>query len=91
MYVVTRSFRDKNGVFPVGSIVEPAGVRTFKSRLQQKHIVKVDEHNLEQWATFFKNRYGIELADKFAEVVAYTASTAKVEETKTPEPKNSDW
>lgn len=76
MYVVTRTFRDKNGVFPVGSIVEPTGVRTFKSRLQQKHIVKVDEHNITRWADFFRNRYGIELTDKLSEVVAAEASYA---------------
>lgn len=83
MYVVTRTFRDKNGVFPVGSIVEPTGVRTFKSRLQQKHIVKVDEHNITRWANFFKNRYGIELTDKLSEVVAaeaaYVAKNGPVE------------
>lgn len=74
MYVVTRTFRDKNGVFPVGSIVEPTGVRTFKSRLQQRHIVKVDEHNITRWAGFFRNRYGIELTDKLSEVVAAEAA-----------------
>lgn len=103
MYVVTRTFRDKNGVFPVGSIVEPTGVRTFKSRLQQKHIVKVDEHNITRWADFFRNRYGIELTDKLSEVVAAEAayqaangSTADEESTPEPEPEVSvdaedDW
>lgn len=91
MYVVTRTFRDKNGVFPVGSIVEPTGVRTFKSRLQQKHIVKVDEHNITRWADFFRNRYGIELTDKLSEVVAaedaYQAVNGSiVDEESTPEP-----
>lgn len=103
MYVVTRTFRDKNGVFPVGSIVEPTGVRTFKSRLQQKHIVKVDEHNITRWADFFRNRYGIELTDKLSEVVAaeaaYEAENGPVVDTEPivePEPKASvdaedDW
>lgn len=103
MYVVTRTFRDKNGVFPVGSIVEPTGVRTFKSRLQQKHIVKVDEHNITRWADFFRNRYGIELTDKLSEVVAaeaaYVAKNGSVEDevpTSEPAPETSvdaedDW
>ena len=91
MYVVTRTFRDKNGVFPVGSIVEPTGVRTFKSRLQQKHIVKVDEHNITRWADFFRNRYGIELTDKLSEVVAAEAAYQAVngstaDDESTPEP-----
>lgn len=103
MYVVTRTFRDKNGVFPVGSIVEPTGVCTFKSRLQQKHIVKVDEHNITRWADFFRNRYGIELTDKLSEVVAAEAAyqavnglTVDEESTPEPEPEASvdaedDW
>lgn len=103
MYVVTRTFRDKNGVFPVGSIVEPTGVRTFKSRLQQRHIVEVDEHNIARWASFFKNRYDIELTDKLSEVVAAEAAyqaangfTVDEESTPEPEPKTSvdtedDW
>ena len=70
MYVVTRTFRDSNGVFSVGSIIEPTEVKTFKSRLQQKHIVDVNEQNIERWATFFKNRYGIDLRDTFAAYIA---------------------
>lgn len=74
MYVVTRTFRDSNGVFSVGSIIEPTEVKTFKSRLQQKHIVDVNEQNIERWATFFKNRYGIDLRDTFAAYIAGAVS-----------------
>lgn len=77
MYVVTRTFRDSNGVFSVGSIVDPTEVKTFKSRLQQRHIVDVNELNVERWATFFKNRYGIDLKEKFAEQLGEQASVAK--------------
>lgn len=95
MYVVTRTFRDSNGVFSVGSIIEPTEVKTFKSRLQQKHIVDVNEQNIERWATFFKNRYGIDLRDTFA---AYIASAIS-EDTPVDEPQvstepvkqDSDW
>ena len=67
MFVVTRTFRDANGVFEVGSIVDPTSVKTFRSRLQQRHIVDVDESSVAEWAEFFKNRYGIDLKDTLAE------------------------
>ena len=62
MYIVTRTFRDSNGVFGVGSIVDPTSVKTFRARLQQRHIVDVNESNVQYWADFFKNRYNIDLA-----------------------------
>lgn len=67
MYIVTRTFRDANGVFEVGSIVDPTSVRTFRSRLQQRHIVDVHEEDIQKWAEYFKNRHGIDLSDKLAE------------------------
>lgn len=68
MFIVTRTFRDANGVFSVGSVVDATQVRTFKSRLADKHIVDVNEQNLEQWTTFFKNRYNINISDILNEV-----------------------
>ena len=70
MYIVTRTFRDANGVFEVGSIVGPTSVKTFRSRLQQRHIVDIDEANIAEWAEFFKNRHGIDLSDKLAQYIA---------------------
>ena len=61
MYIVTRSFRGPSGPLLAGSIVEPASIRDFRYRLQQKHIVEVTEHNFEQYQTFFKDRHGIEM------------------------------
>ena len=63
MFIVTRTFRDANGVFGVGSVVEPASVKAFRSRLAQRHIVDVNMSNLEEWAGFFKNRHGIDLQE----------------------------
>lgn len=70
MYIVTRTFRDSNGVFGVGSVVDPTSVKTFRSRLQQRHIVDIDEANIAEWAEFFKNRHGIDLSDKLAQYIA---------------------
>lgn len=61
MYIVTRTFRDANGVFGVGSVVDPTSVKAFKSRLQQRHIIDVNEANVEFWRDFLANRYGIDL------------------------------
>ena len=61
MYLVTRTFRDANGVFGVGTIVYPTSVKAFKSRLQQRHIVDINEANLDKWRVFFANRYGLDL------------------------------
>lgn len=61
MYVVTRTFRDAKGVFTAGTVVEPTDVRTFRSRLADRHIINVDECDMDRWVAFFKNRYGIDL------------------------------
>ena len=61
MFVVKRAFRDASGMVPAGSIVEPAGVKRFKHRLLEGHIVEVNEHNFDKYADFFKQRYGIDL------------------------------
>lgn len=91
MYVVTRTFRDSNGVFSVGSIVDPTEVKTFKSRLQQRHIVDVNELNVERWATFFKNRYGIDLKEKFAEQLVEQTFVAKPQTVTKVKTVESDW
>ena len=61
MFVVKRTFRDASGMIPAGSIVEPAGIKRFKHRLLEGHIVEVNEHNFDKYADFFKQRYGIDL------------------------------
>ena len=58
-YIVRRAFRDKQGPLPVGSIVEPTGVRNFKYRLGEQHIVQVNEQNYERYANLFLERFGV--------------------------------
>ncbi|MBR6396336.1 MAG: hypothetical protein IKS09_05145 [Lachnospiraceae bacterium] len=102
MYVVTRTFRDANGVFEVGSIVDPTSVRTFKSRLQQRHITNVDEENVKEWAEYFKNRHGIDLSEKLAEylnarpeeesvVVPMEGSSARIEPEQISSEEDESW
>ena len=61
MFVVKRAFRDASGMVPAGSIVEPAGIKRFRHRLLEGHIVEVNEQNFDKYADFFKQRYGIDL------------------------------
>nr|DAL21298.1 MAG TPA_asm: methyltransferase [Caudoviricetes sp.] len=61
MFVVKRAFRDASGMVPAGSIVEPAGIKRFRHRLLEGHIVEVNEHNFDKYTDFFKQRYGIDL------------------------------
>lgn len=61
MFVVKRTFRDASGMIPAGSIVEPAGIKRFKHRVLEGHIVEVTEQNFDKYADFFKQRYGIDL------------------------------
>lgn len=61
MFVVKRAFRDASGMITAGSIVEPVGIKRFKHRLLEGHIVEVNEQNFDKYADFFKQRYGIDL------------------------------
>ena len=61
MFVVKRPFRDAEGMVPAGSIVEPAGLKRFEHRLREGHIVEVTEQNFNEYAYFFKKRFGVNL------------------------------
>lgn len=91
MFVVKRTFRDASGMIPAGSIVEPAGIKRFKHRLLEGHIVEVNEQNFDKYADFFKQRYGIDLPvieqpkveqEKVEQSKASTPATAKKTEVK---------
>ena len=78
MFVVKRTFRDASGMIPAGSIIEPAGIKRFKHRLLEGHIVEVTEQNFDKYADFFKQRYGIDLP---------AAGQPKAERTSAEQPK----
>lgn len=86
MYVVKRPFRDAEGMVPASSIVEPAGIKRFKHRVLEGHIVEVNEQNFERYADFFKQRYGVDLPsikpaapEKQSEPVTAVKTEVKVE------------
>lgn len=58
MFVVRRPFRDVCGMRQAGSIVDPASVKRFRYRLQEKHIIKVTEENYDEVNAVLMKRYG---------------------------------
>lgn len=62
MYVVRRGFRNYGQMMAPGSIVEPAAIKRFKSRLNDGHIVEVNEHDFDKWQKYFKERIGVTIA-----------------------------
>lgn len=61
MFVVRRSFRGPHGPLKAGSVVEPADMKDFRYRLQQKHVVEVNEQNFDKYQKFFKSKYNVTL------------------------------
>ena len=37
-FICRRAFRDAEGPVPVGSVVDPTGIKRFRFRLQEKHM-----------------------------------------------------
>lgn len=56
MYVVRRAFRNYGQMMAPGSVVEPAAIKRFKSRVAEGRIVEVNEHNFDKWEEYFKVR-----------------------------------
>jgi len=60
-YICKRAFRDTHGPVPAGSIVDPAGLKRFKYRLQEQHIVEITEQNYERYAKYFSIKYAVDI------------------------------
>lgn len=60
-FICKRAFRDVKGPIPTGSITDPVEIKRFRFRLQEGHIVEVTEQNFEKYASFFKQRFGIDI------------------------------
>lgn len=62
MYVVRRAFRNYGQMMAPGSVVEPAAIKRFKSRVAEGKIVEVTEHNFDKWREYFKVRMNVEIS-----------------------------
>ena len=82
MYIVRRAFRGPNGPMDAGSLIEPADIRDFKYRLQQKHIVEVNEQNFDQYNAFFMERFNVQIPTLEDQVPKITPVVVKSAPTK---------
>mgnify|MGYP001332691397 CR=1 FL=1 len=60
-FICRRAFRDAKGPVSTGTVINPVEIKRFRFRLQEGHIVEVTEQNFEQYATLFRQRYGINI------------------------------
>ena len=76
MFVVRRSFRNYGLMMLPGSVVEPASIKWFKTRLKDRYIIEVTAHNFDMWKEYFKDKFGVELkAEAEAEAEATMPET----------------
>ena len=85
MFVVRRAFRNLGQMMAPGSVVEPAAIKRFKSRVAEGRIVEVNEHNFDKWREYFKVRMNVEIAA--IGKVSDEPEVQKPEEQKPEEPK----
>jgi type II secretory pathway component GspD/PulD (secretin) len=58
--VVIRPFKAGGVFYPAGTIIDPAGITLYKSRIGEGKIAVVDEHNLDSVSRFLNIRHGVE-------------------------------
>jgi len=68
-----------------GSVVEPAAIKRFKSRLNDGHIVDVNELDFYKWQKYFKERIGVDIALPEKEPVKEPEKEAVKEPAEAPE------
>ena len=61
MYVARKAFRNYNQMILPGSVVEPASIKWFKTRLKDRVIIEVTPHNLAMWNEYFEQKFGVSL------------------------------
>lgn len=85
MYVVKRAFRNYNQMMVPGSEIEPGTVKHLKSRLRDRVIIEVSEHDFDKWNKYFIEKYGTPITRIVREEVK--AEEVKAEEVKAEEVK----
>lgn len=60
--VVIRPFKSGGVFYPAGTLVDPAGITLYRSKIGENKIAEVDEHNLDEISNFLQLRYGIDTA-----------------------------
>ena len=88
MYVVRRAFRNFNQMMVPGSEIEPGTVKLFKSRLRDRVIIEVPEHDFDKWNAYFIAKHGTPIKRLKTEEVK--TEEVKTEEVKTEEVKTEE-
>ena len=68
MYVVRRPFRNFGVMLEPGSVIEPASIKRFKTRLKDRYIVEVNQDNFKYWQAYFKGRMSVNLTEQVESV-----------------------
>lgn len=90
MYVVRRPFKCFGKCFIPGDVItDVTGVKGFKSKLVDRKIIEVTEHDYESMKDYFKQKFGVDLP-------AIKAATSTEKPMATPvkpaeEPKQTVW
>lgn len=62
LYVVRKAFRNYDHTMLPGSVVEPDSIKWFKTRLKDRVIIAVTAHNFDEWQSYFKDKFGVDIA-----------------------------
>lgn len=78
--VVKRPFKTGGKVYSAGDvIVNPADITLYRTKVREGKIVLIDEHNLEQYATYLTYKHGVEGAlETLTEALAATKPVVEV-------------
>ena len=56
MLVVRRAFKNYGQTMLPGSVVEPGNIKRVKTRIKDRYLVEVDEHNIDKWKEYREER-----------------------------------
>lgn len=88
IYVAKRAFKTNGEFYDVGSVVDPAKIRYFKSKIQEGQIILLNssDANLEDTLDYLEIRAGKPLKKRYLDILRPTkkepAKTIKKEEAK---------
>lgn len=80
MYVVRRAFKSLGTCYEPGSVItEPGLIKRFKTRLAERVIIEVNEHNFDKYAEYFSARFGVNLDKEMLNAEAPLIATEESE------------
>lgn len=86
MFVVRRPFKNLGKIHTVGSVItEPTAIKRFKGKLAEGKIVEVTEQTYDNYAGYFKGKYGVDIPKLTTETEEVKTEEVKTEEVETEE------